>query len=105
VIVRIMGEGQWRVDGDLAQRLNELDDAVGRAVVSGDEESLRATLRDLAEAVRGGGTKLPDEDLSPSDAIVPPEDLSIDEAKQLLEGEGLIPDLPGIPQKSDRRVE
>jgi chromosome condensin MukBEF complex kleisin-like MukF subunit len=94
VIVRIMGEGQWRVDGDAAQRLNELDDAVGAAVAAGDEEAMRAKLRELADAVRAAGSKLPDDDLSTSDAIVPPEDLSLDEARQLLEGEGLIPDLP-----------
>jgi chromosome condensin MukBEF complex kleisin-like MukF subunit len=94
VIVRLMGEGQWRVDDGLAKRLNELDDAVGAAVEAGDEETMRSTLRELAEAVRAGGEKIPDEDLSPSDAIVPPDDLSLDEARQLLEGEGLIPDIP-----------
>jgi len=27
---------------------------------------------------------------------VPPDDLSLDEARELFEGEGLIPDLPGV---------
>jgi chromosome condensin MukBEF complex kleisin-like MukF subunit len=94
MIVRVMGEGQWRVEDDLAQRLNSLDDEIGRSVESGDEETLRAKLRELGDAVKSGGTRLPDEDLSPSDAIVPPDDLSLDEARELLEGEGLIPDLP-----------
>ena len=44
--------------------------------------------------MRANGEKLDDADLSPSDAIIPPEDLSLDEARELLEGEGLIPDLP-----------
>ncbi|HEY3184946.1 MAG TPA: hypothetical protein VGJ77_19045, partial [Gaiellaceae bacterium] len=92
--VRVMGEGQWRVDGDLQQRLNELDDEVGSALEAGDEETMRAKLRELADLVKSGGEKLPDEDLSPSDAIVPPDDLSLDEARELLSGEGLIPDLP-----------
>jgi chromosome condensin MukBEF complex kleisin-like MukF subunit len=95
MIVRLMGEGQYRVDDDLAQKLNELDEQVGRAVESGDETELGARLRELAEAVRSVGTRLDDDDLSPSDAIVPPEDLSLDEARELLSGEGLIPDLPG----------
>jgi chromosome condensin MukBEF complex kleisin-like MukF subunit len=97
VIVRVMGEGQWRVDGDLAGKLNELDDAVGQALEAGDEETMRARLRELADAVRSGGEKLADDDLSASDAIVPPDDLSLDEARTLLEGEGLIPDLPAPP--------
>jgi PspAA-like protein len=37
---------------------------------------------------------VPDDDLRPSEAIVPPGDLSLDEARELFEDEGLIPDLP-----------
>ena len=94
MIVRVMGEGQWRVDDALRGRLNELDDQVGAAVEAGDEERVRAALRGLAETVKSEGEKLADDDLHPSEAIVPPEDLSLDEARELLSGEGLIPDLP-----------
>jgi hypothetical protein len=89
-----MGEGQWRVDDEVARRLNELDDEVGRAVDAGDQAAMSEALVRLAAAVRSSGTKLADDDLSPSDAIVPPSDLSLAEAHELLEGEGLIPDLP-----------
>jgi hypothetical protein len=89
-----MGEGQYRVDDSLLARLNELDGEVARAVESSDERALWSGLQALADLVRTSGEKLADDDLSPSDAIIPPEDLSIDEAKELLSGEGLIPDLP-----------
>jgi hypothetical protein len=94
MIVRVMGEGQWRVDDALAAKLNELDDEAGRAVAAEDQEALSSALRALAAAVRDGGSRLDDSDLSPSDAVVPPEDLTLAEAHELLEGEGLIPDLP-----------
>jgi len=94
VIVRLMGEGQWRVDDSIAARLNELDDEVSDAVAAGDEAALWRGLQALADVVRANGEKLDDTDLSPSDAIIPPEDLSLEEAHELLEGEGLIPDLP-----------
>jgi hypothetical protein len=96
MIVRILGEGQWRVDDGVAERLNELDDEVGRAVEAADERALGDALRRLADEVRNAGTRLDDADLSASDAVVPPDDLSLDEARELLEGrgEGLIPDLP-----------
>ncbi|MDP9286116.1 MAG: hypothetical protein M3P41_14350 [Actinomycetota bacterium] len=94
MIVRLMGEGQYRVDDSLLARLNELDDEVARAVESSDERALWSGLQALADAVRENGEKLADDDLSPSDAIVPPEDLSLEEAQELLSGEGLIPDLP-----------
>ena len=51
--------------------------------------SLRAVSRDVGE-------KLADEDLRPSDAIIPPEDLSLEEARALLADEGFIPDLPPV---------
>ena len=92
MIVRVMGEGQWRVDDDVAQQLNGLDDRVGEAVNAGDEQALAALLREMAELVRSRGSKLEDADLSPSEAIVPPEDLSREEARELLQDEGFIPD-------------
>jgi hypothetical protein len=94
MIIRLMGEGQWRVDDALAERLNELDAEVGHAVEAGDQAALGDALRRLADEVRASGTELDDSDLSTSDAVVPPQDLTLAEAHELLEGEGLIPDLP-----------
>jgi hypothetical protein len=96
MIVRLMGEGQYRVDDSLLTRLNELDAEVARAVEASDERGLWSGLQALADAVREDGQKLADDDLSPSDAIIPPEDLSLEEAHELLSGEGLIPDLPAV---------
>jgi chromosome condensin MukBEF complex kleisin-like MukF subunit len=94
VIVRLMGEGQFEVDDEAAHALNALDEAAVAALESGDEEGFRARLRELAQAVRERGTQLEDADLRPSDAIVPPDDLSLEEARELFSGEGLIPDIP-----------
>jgi hypothetical protein len=94
MIVRLMGEGQYRVDDDAAEGLNQLDEQAAKAVEAGDEDNLQDLLTKMAKAVRERGDRLDDADLSPSDAILPPEDLTLDEAKELFEGEGLIPDLP-----------
>jgi PspA-Associated protein len=94
VIVRLMGEGQWRVDDGLLGRLNELDEETERAVQAGDEAALHASLEALAAAVRAGGERLDDAHLAASDLVVPPVDLTLDEGRELLHGEGLIPDLP-----------
>jgi hypothetical protein len=94
VIVRIMGDGQYRVDDSVAAEIGELDEQATAALEAGDEQALRDLLRRLAETVRSRGTRLDDSDLSPSDAIVPPDDLTLEEARELFSGEGLIPDLP-----------
>jgi chromosome condensin MukBEF complex kleisin-like MukF subunit len=97
VIVRLMGEGQFDVDDEVAKGLNGLDEQAGQAVEAGDEERLSELLRRMADAVRTNGARLPDESLDASEAIIPPDDLSLDEARQLFEDEGLIPDLPVAP--------
>lgn len=94
MIVRVMGEGQYRVDEGLADRLNELDIEAEAALERGDEDGLRRLLEQLAQTVRDQGERLDDANLSASDAIVPPSDLSLEEARELFSGEGLIPDLP-----------
>jgi len=94
VIVRLMSEGRYEVDDEVAKGLNDIDDQAGAAVERGDEEALSELLRRMADAVRTNGVRVPDEDLSASEAIIPPDDLSLEEARRLFEDEGLIPDLP-----------
>jgi hypothetical protein len=94
MIVRLMGEGQYRVDDSLQGRLNELDDSVGAALEANDEVELDRRLDDMFELVKREGEKLPDDDLSTSDAVIPPSDLTLEETRQLLSEEGFIPDLP-----------
>jgi hypothetical protein len=94
MIVRLMGEGQWRIDDALGQQLHELDEKTETAVAAGDQKALHAALAALGAAVRDGGQKLDDSSLDASDLVVPPVDLSLDEARQILHGEGLLPDLP-----------
>jgi len=94
VIVRIMGEGQFEIDEEVAKGLNDLDEQAGQALQSGDRERLTELLERMAEAVRTNGARVPDDELSPSEAVVPPADLSLEEARLLFEDEGLIPDLP-----------
>jgi hypothetical protein len=94
VIVRLMGEGQYRISDDLKERLNELDDRAGAALEANDETELDTTLDEIFQLVRSEGEKLPDDDLSPSDALVPPSDMTLEESRQLMSQEGFIPDLP-----------
>ena len=93
MIVRLLGEGQFRVDDALITRLNELDDEIARAVESGDEQALWTGLQALADTVRQNGSRLSDDELTPSDAVIPPEDLTLDEARELLSDDGFIPDV------------
>ncbi|MDN3263561.1 hypothetical protein QWJ26_27870 [Streptomyces sp. CSDS2] len=91
MIVRIMGEGQVRVDDTHLAELNKLDDDLLAEMESGDEGGFRRTLTALLDAVRRLGTPLPDAALEPSDLILPSSDATLEEVRELLTDEGLIP--------------
>jgi hypothetical protein len=93
LIVRLMGEGQYRVGDEAVLRLNQLDDEAQAAVEAEDEPRLDQLLDEMWHLVRNEGERLGDDDISPSDAMVPPSDMTLEETKRLLSPEGLIPDL------------
>jgi hypothetical protein len=94
VIVRLMGEGQFQVDDGLLGQLNALDDQAQAAADAGNEAELDRVLDEMWQLVQSGGERLADDDLSASDVVIPPRDLTLEETTRLFSDEGLIPDLP-----------
>jgi hypothetical protein len=92
MIVRISGEGQYRLDDADVQRLNELENGVVKIVEGGEEDGFTDALAGLVDYVRTQGAPLADDDLEGSDVILPPADTSFAEAGKEFTGEGLIPD-------------
>ncbi|GAA0469726.1 hypothetical protein ACFQ2B_23470 [Streptomyces stramineus] len=91
MIVRIMGEGQWKLADGHFTELNTLDDELLQEMESGDGEGFRSTLGALLDAVRRLGEPLPDDALEPSELILPAPDATLDEVRQMLSDDGLIP--------------
>jgi hypothetical protein len=92
VIVRILGEGQWELGDVDAAELNAHDAVLEAAVGSGDEETFRSGLTSLLAAVRSRGSVVADDILAESDLILPMAEATIEEVRELLSDEGLIPD-------------
>ena len=92
MIVRIMGEGQYRLSQDVLERVNEIDNAVVAAVESNDEDAYHESFEEMLDVIRSEGEHLGDEELESSDIIVPPADTSFAEAGAEFTGDGLIPD-------------
>ena len=91
MIVRILGEGQFRVDETVTAELNQLDTDLETAVEHSDEAAFTAALTHLLAQVRAHGSPLPPDILEASDLILPHQDSSMDEVRKLLTDEGLIP--------------
>jgi hypothetical protein len=92
VIVRIAGEGQFRLPDADADRLNELDNRAVTAVEQGDETGFGELWAQMLALVEADGEEISDDELVPSDVILPPRDSSFAEAAGEFTGEGLIPD-------------
>jgi hypothetical protein len=92
MIVRIMGEGQYRLSRDCIDRVNELDNAAVAAVESEDEDAFHVAFEGMLDVIRKEGEHLGDDELETSDVIVPPADTSFAEAAAEFSGDGLIPD-------------
>jgi len=91
MIVRILGEGQLRVDDAAVPELNELDTRLEATVERGDEDAFHAALDTLLARVRELGRPVEDAALEPSGLILPAEGATMDEVRKLLAGDGLIP--------------
>ncbi len=92
MIVRVSGEGQFKLPDEDAERLNELDNRAVSAVEQGDETGFKELWSQMLELVSSDGNAVPEDELVESDVIMPPRDISFEEARGEFTGEGLIPD-------------
>jgi len=92
MIVRISGEGQYRLPDEDGEGLNELENRVVAAVRDGDSGSFPGAFADVLGFVRDHGELLGDAELEGSDVILPPADATFEEAGREFTGEGLLPD-------------
>ena len=97
MIVRILGEGQFRVDDDTAAKLTALDKDLDAAVRDRAEGPFRTAMRSAIGLVRANGAPLEADEFATADYILPFSDASVDEVSQLL-ADGTIPgDSIGLP--------
>jgi hypothetical protein len=91
MIIRILGEGQWDVSEEQLDELNSLDARVESAVDSGNEAALADALAALLDKVRSTGAPVADDQIVNSELVLPFADSSLDDVRELLNDDGLIP--------------
>ncbi|MGA9099241.1 MAG: hypothetical protein WB392_09950 [Methanotrichaceae archaeon] len=92
MIIRILGEGQYEVNSCLLDQLNVIDNRIVDHVSQGRQKEFREDLTKLISSVKENGKLLDPEEIVKSDIIVPPKDLTFEEAKGVFKGYGLIED-------------
>ena len=91
MIVRILGEGQYRIHDEIAAQLEELDARLDAAVEAKDDTAFKAALGASVELVRSDGTPVPADSMETAEIILPSEDADVAEVLQLL-AEGKLVD-------------
>ena len=97
MIVRILGEGQFRVDDEAAAKLTALDKNLDAAVSAADESAFSAALGVAVKLVKTAGAPVADDEFVTADYILPFSDATVGEVRKLL-ADGTIPgDSIGLP--------
>lgn len=97
MIVRVLGEGQFRVDDDTAAALTALDKDLDAAVRDELDAPFAAALHAAVALVRANGAPLPPDEIVTAEYILPFSDATVGEVRKLL-ADGTIPgDSIGLP--------
>jgi hypothetical protein len=92
MIIRIMGEGQYQASEALCNELNRIDNRIVTLVEEGKVEEFRSELARLITKIKEKAEPIDTKEIVESDIIVPPEDLSFEEAKAVFQGCGIFTD-------------
>lgn len=101
IIVRVSGQGQFKVSRKTLDRINDIDNSIVSLFenidTDVDENSIKAKQKELKEKIieiinliKSNGTPLHDKEITQSLIMIPNPDISIDEAKKIFRGEGII---------------
>jgi hypothetical protein len=91
MIIRVLADGQYRLDGSELQggeEISRLDDDLVRELEADDEAGFNKTLAQLIEHIHAAGRTVPVAELLPSDMIVPAKDMTLAETRHLLSAPG-----------------
>lgn len=94
MIVRVSGVGQYELNDDGVRKLDQLDTELTRALDAADEARFHEALASTIEFICGSGKPVEANRVVPSDVIVPPEDVTLEEARGFFTDEGLMEPLP-----------
>ena len=90
MIVRILGIGLFKLADRHLDSLNKIANQIVEHVSKGREKEFRKDLAKIISMIHEKGEAMDPAEIISSDIIVPPEDMTLDEARQVFSGEGLI---------------
>ena len=103
IIVRVSGQGQFKIDRETLDRINDIDNSIVSLFenidTDVDDNSIKSKQKELKEKIieiinliKTNGMSLDDKEIIQSQIMIPNPDISIDKAKMIFRGEGIIDD-------------
>jgi hypothetical protein len=91
LIVRILNDNQYIIPSLYYEEINALDNEIVSSIASGDRDGFRQSYDRMIELIKKNGIPADPHMIKESDIILPPADMTFEEARKLFVGEGLIP--------------
>jgi phage shock protein A len=86
IVVRVQGEGQFRLASSYKGELDGYDQKVVDAIHAGQPAALKQSVHDVITFVKSHGVPVADTENAASQVVLPSEDLTLDEAKKIMAG-------------------
>jgi phage shock protein A len=86
IVVRVQGEGQFRLSSSYKGELDGYDQKVVAAIEAGQPAAFKQSVHDVIAFVQSHGVAVPDTENATSQVVLPSEDLTLDEAKKIMAG-------------------
>ena len=104
LIVRVSGQGQFKVNGEILDRINDIDNSIVNLLENTDvdvdanssnvkQKELNEKINEIISLIRTNGMPLDDKEITQSQIMIPNPDISVEEAKKIFRGEGIIDDI------------
>lgn len=90
LVVRVQGSGQYRLAQPEIDDLQRLDQQLTEAVHAHDEQRVHALLGQMIALVQTRGSSVGSEEVMPSETVLPPDTLSVEEVQALMHDDGLV---------------
>jgi hypothetical protein len=87
-----LNENQYVVPSIYYDDINKIDNEIVKNIAKGDAAAFKKNYADMLTLIRKNGVPLDVKTLKESDLIIPPPDLTFEEAKKIFIGQGLVPD-------------
>lgn len=91
MIVRILGEGQYRLESRYLDELNALDNRLVALLSEGSDEAFAPIFDEMLRLVRERGEPVPVDELVTSEVVLPDPSSHLEDIRPLFTGEGVVP--------------